>query len=195
MAGLVHAAVEPTPRGVRGEGNYIRINALDAENIVRPLLYQRRAFLNQRVSHASEVRSLAQRSSTAAKEIKELIGASVQTIQNGSALAGEGGKTMSDVTQAVARIDIIGETAAASAEQSRGIDQVNLIITQIDATTQQNAALVEQAAAPSKSLETQGRELSQTVSPFRMPAGEAATSAHTRTQAAGSASHWQTATV
>ena len=68
MAGLVHAAVEPTSRGVRGEGNYIRINALDAENIVRQLLYQRRAFLNQRVSHANEVRSLAQRSSTAAKE-------------------------------------------------------------------------------------------------------------------------------
>ncbi|WP_175710487.1 methyl-accepting chemotaxis protein [Burkholderia ambifaria] len=145
---------------------------------------------------ASEVRSLAQRSSTAAKEIKELIGASVQTIQNGSALAGEAGKTMSDVTQAVARVtDIMGEIAAASAEQSRGIDQVNLTITQMDATTQQNAGLVEQAAAASKSLETQGRELSQTVSAFRMPAGEAATSAHARTQAAGSASHWQAATV
>jgi methyl-accepting chemotaxis protein-1 (serine sensor receptor) len=145
---------------------------------------------------ASEVRSLAQRSSTAAKEIKELIGASVQTIQNGSALAGEAGKTMSDVTQAVARVtDIMGEIAAASAEQSRGIDQVNLTITQMDATTQQNAALVEQAAAASKSLETQGRELSQTVSAFRMPAGEAATSAHARTQAPGSASHWQAATV
>ncbi|MBR8252517.1 methyl-accepting chemotaxis protein [Burkholderia ambifaria] len=145
---------------------------------------------------ASEVRSLAQRSSTAAKEIKELIGASVQTIQNGSALAGEAGKTMSDVTQAVARVtDIMGEIAAASAEQSRGIDQVNLTITQMDATTQQNAALVEQAAAASKSLETQGRELSQTVSAFRMPAGKAATSAHARTQAAGSASHWQAATV
>jgi methyl-accepting chemotaxis protein-1 (serine sensor receptor) len=120
----------------------------------------------------------------------------VQTIQNDSALAGEAGKTMSDVTQAVARVtDIMGEIAAASAEQSRGIDQVNLTITQMDATTQRNAALVEQAAAASKSLETQGRELSQTVSAFRMPAGEAATSAHARTQAPGSASHWQAATV
>ncbi len=119
----------------------------------------------------------------------------MQTIQNDSALAGEAGKTMSDVTQAVARVtDIMGEIAAASAEQSRGIDQVNLTITQMDATTQRNAALVEQAAAASKSLETQGRELSQTVSAFRMPVGEAATSAHARTRAAGNASHWQAAT-
>ncbi|WP_082146244.1 methyl-accepting chemotaxis protein [Burkholderia pyrrocinia] len=126
---------------------------------------------------ASEVRSLAQRSSTAAKEIKELISASVQTIQDGSALAGEAGKTMSDVTQAVARVtDIMGEIAAASAEQSRGIDQVNLTITQMDETTQQNAALVEQAAAASKSLEAQGRELSETVAAFRMPSGAHATS-------------------
>ncbi|MBY4868232.1 HAMP domain-containing protein [Burkholderia sp. Bp9017] len=144
---------------------------------------------------ASEVRSLAQRSSTAAKEIKELITASVQTIRDGSALAGEAGKTMSDVTQAVARVtDIMGEIAAASAEQSRGIDQVNLTITQMDETTQQNAALVEQAAAASKSLEAQGRELSETVSAFRMPAGEHAKSAHARAHAAGDASHWQAAT-
>ncbi|WP_269501224.1 methyl-accepting chemotaxis protein [Burkholderia sp. IMCC1007] len=144
---------------------------------------------------ASEVRSLAQRSSTAAKEIKELITASVRTIQDGSALAGEAGKTMSDVTQAVARVtDIMGEIAAASAEQSRGIEQVNLTITQMDETTQQNAALVEQAAAASKSLEAQGRELSDTVSVFRMPAGEHATSAHARAHAAGDASHWRAVT-
>ncbi|WP_175716669.1 methyl-accepting chemotaxis protein [Burkholderia anthina] len=144
---------------------------------------------------ASEVRSLAQRSSNAAKEIKALITASVQTIQDGSALAGEAGKTMSDVTQAVARVtDIMGEIAAASAEQSRGIDQVNLTITQMDETTQQNAALVEQAAAASKSLEAQGRELSATVSAFRMPAGEHATPAHARAHAAGDASRWQAAT-
>ncbi|KVN04620.1 methyl-accepting chemotaxis protein [Burkholderia stagnalis] len=124
---------------------------------------------------ASEVRSLAQRSSTAAKEIKELISASVQTIRDGSTLAGEAGKTMRDVTQAVARVtDIMGEIAAASAEQSRGIDQVNLTITQMDQTTQQNAALVEQAAAASKSLEQQGHELGETVAAFRVPAGERA---------------------
>ncbi|MDN7903294.1 methyl-accepting chemotaxis protein [Burkholderia diffusa] len=143
---------------------------------------------------ASEVRSLAQRSSTAAKEIKELISASVQTIQDGSALAGEAGKTMSDVTRAIARVtDIMGEIAAASAEQSRGIDQVNLTITQMDETTQQNAALVEQAAAASKSLEAQGRDLSETVSAFRMPAGEQSASARARAQADDSASHWRAA--
>ncbi|KVL40730.1 chemotaxis protein [Burkholderia territorii] len=143
---------------------------------------------------ASEVRSLAQRSSTAAKEIKELISASVQTIQAGSALAGEAGETMSDVTRAVARVtDIMGEIAAASAEQSRGIDQVNLTITQMDQTTQQNAALVEQAAAASKSLEAQGRDLPETVSAFRMPAGQQAMSAHARKHAADNASHWQAA--
>ncbi|WP_322085671.1 methyl-accepting chemotaxis protein [Burkholderia sp. BCC1999] len=144
---------------------------------------------------ASEVRSLAQRSSTAAKEIKELISASVQTIQDGSALAGEAGKTMSDVTQAVARVtDIMGEIAAASAEQSRGIDQVNLTVTQMDETTQQNAALVEQAAAASKSLEAQGRELSETVAAFRMPSGTHATSPGVHAHEAGT-HHWQPAAV
>ncbi|MGN8186861.1 methyl-accepting chemotaxis protein [Burkholderia sp. 22088] len=142
---------------------------------------------------ASEVRSLAQRSSTAAKEIKELINASVQTIRDGSALAGEAGKTMSDVTQAVARVtDIMGEIAAASAEQSRGIDQVNLTITQMDETTQQNAALVEQAAAASKSLEAQGRELSETVAAFRMPSGTHLTSSGAHAQEPA-AHHWQPA--
>ncbi|WP_175767245.1 methyl-accepting chemotaxis protein [Burkholderia cenocepacia] len=142
---------------------------------------------------ASEVRNLAQRSSTAAKEIKELITASVQTIRDGSALAGEAGKTMSDVTQAVARVtDIMGEIAAASAEQSRGIDQVNLMITQMDETTQQNAALVEQAAAASKSLEAQGRELSETVAAFRMPSDSHGASPGTREQEADMR-HWQPA--
>ncbi|RQU46002.1 HAMP domain-containing protein [Burkholderia cenocepacia] len=142
---------------------------------------------------ASEVRNLAQRSSTAAKEIKELITASVQTIRDGSALAGEAGKTMSDVTQAVARVtDIMGEIAAASAEQSRGIDQVNLTITQMDETTQQNAALVEQAAAASKSLEAQGHELSETVAAFRMPSGAHGASPGTREQEAD-VRHWQPA--
>ncbi|KWI45242.1 chemotaxis protein [Burkholderia pseudomultivorans] len=144
---------------------------------------------------ASEVRSLAQRSSTAAKEIKELISASVQTIQDGSALAGEAGKTMADVTQAVARVtDIMGEIAAASAEQSRGIDQVNLTITQMDQTTQQNAALVEQAAAASKSLEAQGQELSGTVSAFRMPAGTPVSAPSGAQARAPGTPHWHAAT-
>ncbi|WP_179404959.1 methyl-accepting chemotaxis protein [Burkholderia guangdongensis] len=142
---------------------------------------------------ASEVRSLAQRSSTAAKEIKELITASVQTIRDGSTLAGEAGKTMAEVTQAVARVtDIMGEIAAASAEQSRGIDQVNLTITQMDQTTQQNAALVEQAAAASKSLEAQGRELGETVAAFRMPGGARARN-HAHDAVANGAPGWQPA--
>jgi methyl-accepting chemotaxis protein len=120
---------------------------------------------------ASEVRSLAQRSSGAAKEIKELIGVSVQRIRDGSALANEAGKTMSDVTQAVARVtDIMGEIAAASSEQSRGIEQVNQAIVQMDQTTQQNAALVEQAAAAAKSLEDQGKQLNQSIAFFRLDA-------------------------
>ncbi|MFM0175452.1 methyl-accepting chemotaxis protein [Paraburkholderia sediminicola] len=121
---------------------------------------------------ASEVRSLAQRSSSAAKEIKDLINASVQKIQDGSSLANEAGKTMSEVTHAVARVtDIMGEIAAASTEQSRGIEQVNQAITQMDEVTQQNSALVEEAAAASKSLEDQGRQLNQAISFFRLDAG------------------------
>ncbi|KVK82619.1 methyl-accepting chemotaxis protein [Burkholderia sp. MSMB1498] len=117
---------------------------------------------------ASEVRSLAQRSSSAAKEIKDLISASVQKIHDGSTLAGEAGKTMTEVTQAVGRVtDIMGEIAAASGEQSRGIEQVNQAIAQMDEVTQQNAALVEEAAAASKSLEEQGRQLTQAVAFFR----------------------------
>jgi methyl-accepting chemotaxis protein-1 (serine sensor receptor) len=118
---------------------------------------------------ASEVRSLAQRSSSAAKEIKELINTSVQKVQDGSLLANEAGKTMAEVTQAVARVtDIMGEIAAASGEQSRGIEQVNLAITQMDEVTQQNAALVEEAAAASQSLEDQGRHLTEAVAFFRL---------------------------
>ena len=118
---------------------------------------------------ASEVRSLAQRSSSAAKEIKDLISASVQKIRDGSSLAEEAGKTMLEVTQAVARVtDIMGEIAAASTEQSRGIEQVNQAITQMDEVTQQNAALVEEAAAASQSLEEQGRQMNQAVAFFRL---------------------------
>ncbi len=118
---------------------------------------------------ASEVRSLAQRSSSAAKEIKELITTSGQKIQDGSSFASDAGKTMSEVMQAVTRVtDIMSEIAAASSEQSRGIEQVNQAITNMDEVTQQNAALVEQAAAASKSLEDQGRELNQAISSFRL---------------------------
>ena len=118
---------------------------------------------------ASEVRSLAQRSSSAAKEIKDLIAASVETVAEGSALAGEAGTTMTEVTRAISRVtDIMGEIAAASEEQRRGIEQVGLAISQMDEVTQQNAALVEQAAAASQSLDEQGRQLNDAVAFFRI---------------------------
>ncbi|WP_323122217.1 methyl-accepting chemotaxis protein [Burkholderia alba] len=127
---------------------------------------------------AGEVRSLAQRSSNAAKEIKDLIATSVDRIRNGATLAGEAGRTMTDVTQAVARVtDIMGEIAAASDQQRLGIEQVNQALAQMDTVTQQNAALVEQATAASKSLETQGRQLGEAVASFSLAdaTGEPAT--------------------
>ncbi|VXC75311.1 Chemotaxis protein [Burkholderia sp. 8Y] len=127
---------------------------------------------------ATEVRSLAQRSSTAAKEIKELIADSVDKVRDGSALAGEAGSTMSEVTQAVARVtDIMEEIAAASAEQGRGIEQINQAITQMDEVTQQNASLVEEAAAASQALEEQGRKLNEVMAFFTVEAGGSAVEA------------------
>ncbi|CAH2934250.1 MAG: Methyl-accepting chemotaxis protein I (serine chemoreceptor protein) [uncultured Paraburkholderia sp.] len=116
---------------------------------------------------AGEVRNLAQRSSTAAKEIKELINDSVVKIHDGSLLANEAGRAMSDMTDAVSRVaGIMGEIAAASAEQGRGIGQVNLAIAQMDEVTQQNSALVEEATAASQSLQEQGRVLNESVASF-----------------------------
>lgn len=118
---------------------------------------------------AAEVRSLAQRSSSAAKEIKALIDTSVERIAEGSSLAGKAGVTMTDVTQAVSKVrDIMGEIAAASSEQSRGIEQLSHAILQMDQVTQQNAALVEEAAAAAQSLDDQGRRLTDAVSTFRV---------------------------
>ncbi|MDT8840198.1 methyl-accepting chemotaxis protein [Paraburkholderia fungorum] len=116
---------------------------------------------------ASEVRSLAQRSAAAAKEIKELIGSSAAIIQDGSKQAVEVGATMSRVKQAIKQVsDIVGEIAAASEEQSRGIEQVNQAVNQMDEVTQQNAALVEQAAAAAHSLEEQATALKTAVAVF-----------------------------
>jgi methyl-accepting chemotaxis protein len=105
---------------------------------------------------ASEVRNLAQRSAAAAKEIKTLIGDSVEKIGRGSKLVGQAGVTMDEVVDSVKRVtDIMSEIANASAEQSAGIEQVNLSIIEMDGMTQQNAALVEQAAAAFQSLQDQ----------------------------------------
>jgi methyl-accepting chemotaxis protein len=118
---------------------------------------------------AGEVRSLAQRSANAAKEIKGLIGDTVARVDNGSALVGQAGQTMGEIVQAVERVtDIMGEISAASAEQSSGIEQVNQAVSQMDEVTQQNAALVEQAAAAAGSLEDQATHLQNSVASFRL---------------------------
>ena len=118
---------------------------------------------------AAEVRSLAQRSAAAAKEIKSLIDDSVGKVDMGSALVGEAGKTMDEIVGSVRRVtDIMGEITAASQEQTSGIEQINQAITQMDQVTQQNAALVEEAAAAAASLQEQAGGLSQVVSVFKL---------------------------
>jgi methyl-accepting chemotaxis protein len=117
---------------------------------------------------AGEVRNLAQRSAAAAKEIKELIGDSVEKVATGSRLVDQAGRTMEEVVGSVKRVsDIIGEIAAASDEQSAGIEQVNQAITQMDQVTQQNAALVEQAAAAAEAMQEQADGLAGLVGTFR----------------------------
>ncbi|MET0186532.1 MAG: methyl-accepting chemotaxis protein [Achromobacter sp.] len=120
---------------------------------------------------ASEVRTLAQRSATAAKEIKQLIETSVQHVSSGSVLVAEAGQTMDDVVRSVRRVtDIMGEIASASSEQSTGIEQVNIAVSQMDSVTQQNAALVEEAAAAAQSMSEQAGSLLQAVARFRVEA-------------------------
>ena len=121
---------------------------------------------------ATEVRSLAQRSAAAAKEIKGLIGDSVDKVENGSKLVAEAGNTMDEVVASIRRVtDIMAEISAASHEQSAGIEQVNQAVTQMDQVTQQNAALVEEAAAAADSLQGQAAELAALVATFRLRAG------------------------
>ncbi|WP_432240216.1 methyl-accepting chemotaxis protein [Herbaspirillum robiniae] len=118
---------------------------------------------------ASEVRSLAQRSAAAAKEIKELIDDSVEKVGAGSQLVERAGTTMTEVVASVKRVtDIVGEITAASHEQSTGIEEINRAITQMDEVTQQNAALVEEAAAAAQSLQDQAGRLQQVVSVFKI---------------------------
>ncbi len=118
---------------------------------------------------AGEVRSLAQRSSAAAKEIKTLIGNSVEKVENGSELVGQAGQTMAEIVDSVKRVtDIMAEISAASREQSSGIEQVNQTVTQMDEVTQQNAALVEEASASARSLEEQAAGLVESVRVFRL---------------------------
>ena len=122
---------------------------------------------------ASEVRNLAQRSAAAAKEIKLLIGDSVDKVEAGSKLVDQAGATMGDIVAGIARVtDIMAEITAASAEQSAGIEQVNQAIGQMDQVTQQNAALVEEAAAAAASLQDQAGQLMQAVGRFKLADGD-----------------------
>ena len=127
---------------------------------------------------AGEVRNLASRSAEAAKEIKTLITDSVQRVEQGSTLVDQAGATMGEVVTAIRRVtDIMGEISAASAEQSAGVTQIGEAVTQMDQTTQQNAALVEEMAAAASSLNGQARELVQAVAVFKLTDGQGAMSA------------------
>jgi methyl-accepting chemotaxis protein len=134
---------------------------------------------------ASEVRNLAQRSAAAAKEIKELIGDSVDKVEAGSRMVNSAGATMNEVVASVKRVtDIMGEIALAGQEQSAGIAQVNQAIAQMDQVTQQNAALVEEAAAAAESMQDQAQQLSSVVATFKLADGPASTGKSSRTRAA-----------
>ena len=123
---------------------------------------------------AAEVRNLAQRSAAAAKEIKTLIGDSVDKVEVGAKLVDQAGATMQEIVDSVKRVtDIMSEITAASVEQNDGIEQINQAITQMDEVTQQNAALVEEAAAAAQSLQDQAANLSQVVSVFNLGVGHA----------------------
>ncbi len=127
---------------------------------------------------ASEVRNLAQRSAGAAKEIKALIGDSVDKVGQGSRLVQEAGSTMGEIVASVRRVtDIMGEITSASQEQEAGIEQINQAVTEMDTVTQQNAALVEEAAAAAQALQEQSGQLEALVSTFRLAGGMAAPAA------------------
>lgn len=121
---------------------------------------------------ASEVRSLAGRSAEAAKEIKSLINASVERVEQGTTLVDEAGTTMTEVVSSIRRVsDLVGEISSATSEQSAGVEQVGEAVTQMDHATQQNAALVEQMAAAASSLKSQAGDLVQTVAVFKLGSG------------------------
>ena len=132
---------------------------------------------------AGEVRSLAQRSAEAAKEIKGLISASVERVEQGTVLVDQAGSTMQEIVQSIQRVtDIVGEISSASQEQNAGVNQVSEAVSSMDQTTQQNAALVEESAAAASSLQTQAQQLVQAVSVFRLPGGASAPAPAAATQ-------------
>jgi methyl-accepting chemotaxis protein len=139
---------------------------------------------------ASEVRNLAGRSATAAKEIKALINDSVKKVEDGSTLVGQSGETLEQIVSAVKKVtDIVAEIAAASHEQSAGIEQVNKAVVQLDELTQQNAALVEQASAASQSMAEQARGLNELMERYTVSGGAQATRGPARRTAAPAAAN------
>jgi methyl-accepting chemotaxis protein len=135
---------------------------------------------------ASEVRSLAQRSAQAAKEIKRLIGASVEKVEAGTALVGDAGRTMGEIVSQVQRVsDLIAEISAANVEQTQGIGQIGDAVSQLDQVTQQNAALVEESAAAAESLKVQAGQLAQAVAFFQIDAPRSVTPVREPTVPAG----------
>ncbi len=142
---------------------------------------------------AAEVRNLAQRSAGSAKEIKGLINESVQKVTDGSELVNQSGKTLEEIVTSVKRVtDILAEISAASQEQAQGIDQVNKAIMQMDETTQQNAALVEQSAAASEGMQQQANHLQGLVSVFKVNANGAPALSHPAVRTAPPAMHART---
>jgi methyl-accepting chemotaxis protein len=139
---------------------------------------------------AGEVRNLAQRSASAAREIKELISDSVSKVSTGSQLVGDSGKSLSDIVNGVVKVtNIVAEIATATSEQSTGIDQINHAISSMDSATQQNAAQVEESAAAAKLMHQQAAHLQQLVGFFKLqgaPARGTTPSSHTRAAAQAS---------
>ena len=134
---------------------------------------------------AGEVRNLAQRSAQAAKEIKVLIGASVDKVAAGTDLVNQAGKTMGEIVENVVRVrDMIGEIASASGEQADGVNQINAAVSNLDQLTQQNAALVEESAAAASSMNDQAERLAEVVRVFRVDASAAARSSITQIRSA-----------
>ena len=140
---------------------------------------------------ATEVRSLAKRSADAAKEIKTLITASVERVEEGTVLFDQAGVTMQEVVQSIRRVsDIVSEISSASIEQNAGVAQINEALTQLDQATQQNAALVEESAAAAESLKKQAGDLVQVVSVFRLGQEPAAVAAPVAVSALALAPAW-----
>jgi methyl-accepting chemotaxis protein len=177
--GEVVAQVIDTMRGIQGSSQKIAdiIGTIDGIAFQTNILALNAAVEAARAGEqgrgfavvAGEVRTLAQRSAEAAKEIKRLITASVEQVESGSALVDQAGTTMNEVVSAIRRVtDIMGEISAASAEQSQGVIQVGEAVGQMDQVTQQNAALVEESAAAAESLKQQSRQLVEVVAVFKL---------------------------